>query len=356
LYWNYSLNNGVTWIGADTAFFDTMLGSLVFPNIAPDPTSGDLWVATNYDANGDSSMDIVAFHYVSLSGIWEQEFAAFSPDSHPYALPAVSVDYSGKPGIIFQRNAATDGGMGGLVGGPAGPIGMLLFTQKVTGTWIPPETLQFAPDSQIETAGWPSVGITETDEIYVTFTQDSASAGHQVFYSKIIPDLGIFDIRRRIVSKDDSDSLVGGAFPHMTYNFPVTGPYAGPGICWSVVHINTADLYYRHMPLIESGIEEDKDKIKPSLVSLRISPNPFSTKTEITFSIGQSAEGIEIGIYNVCGRLVKNFSLTTTNSILPTVIAWDGKDNSGDRLPMGVYFTSLKTVEILITKKIILLK
>jgi len=341
LYWNYSTDGGTNWAGEDTAFADTMLGSLILPCIAPDPTSGDVWVATNYDANSDSSMDIVAFHYISSNGVWEKEIAATSPDTFSYTLPAISVDYNAVPGIVFQRNQGSSSNVG--------PYGLLLFTRKVSGVWIEPETLRCSPDPETdETSGWPSVGITETNEIYLTFTQDSSGSGYQVFYSKIVPEQGIYNVPRRIVSVDNNDSLIGGIFPHMTYNFPDTGVYAGPGITWCTLPAGTppAYCYYKHMPLIPNppGVEDNPPKLKNRNLKLIAYPNPFTQKTVLSWEErGEKGEkGITLRIYDASGRLVKSFSLFTPQVSLFSSVTWDGRDDAGNRVKSGVYFIKLK--------------
>ena len=359
------ISGDVLFCNGDTAFVDTMLGSWILPCIAPDPTSGDVWVATDYDANGDSSMDIVAFHYISSSGVWEKEFSAFTPDSHPYALPAISVDYNGIPEIVFLRDASTNGGMNGLDG-----FGLLLFTRKVSGAWIPPETLRCSPDPQTdETSGWPSVGITETNEIYLTFTQDSSGSGFQVFYSKIVPEQGIYNVPRGIVSVDYNDSLLGGIFPHMTYNFPYTGPYAGPGITWCTLSNGAppANCYYKHMPLIPTppGVEEKNTKLEIGKWKLTAQPNPFTQKTVIRYSSSVINDQLlmtndlqcpALRIYDASGRLVKSFSPFALHSSLFSSVIWDGKDNVGNRVKSGVYFLKLKVGEKMLSRKVILLE
>ena len=114
----------------------------------------------------------------------------------------------------------------------------------------------------------------------------------------------------------------------------------------------------------------------PPQVIFRCSPNPFSTTTHISLtlpSIGHSAKGIgqktsaqcqvpsdrediALHIYDISGRLVKSFSLTTNHSALTTAVSWDGRDNAGRRVKSGVYFVSLKAGEKVLTKKLILLE
>jgi hypothetical protein len=100
------------------------------------------------------------------------------------------------------------------------------------------------------------------------------------------------------------------------------------------------------------GIEENKD-INHSSVQLEISPNPFTDRTDITCSIGQSAKSTELRIYDISGKLVKDFSLPIAYSIVPTV-SWYGTDESGELLPSGVYFIQAKGGDLNLTKKVIL--
>lgn len=101
------------------------------------------------------------------------------------------------------------------------------------------------------------------------------------------------------------------------------------------------------------GIEENKD-IKHSSMQLEISPNPFTNKTDITCSMGQSAKSTELRIYDVSGKLVKDFSHFTLDALRPTLLSWYGTDESGELLPSGVYFVQAKGGDLNLTKKVIL--
>lgn len=102
----------------------------------------------------------------------------------------------------------------------------------------------------------------------------------------------------------------------------------------------------------EVGISEQVVE-RPSKLQLTISPNPFRVKTNISFSTGQSAKSVELKIYDATGRLVKEFSLLTTYSLLPTVIPWLGTDEQGKQLPPGIYFIRVGDQ---ITNKVIKIK
>ncbi|UCG91550.1 MAG: hypothetical protein JSV97_10785, partial [candidate division WOR-3 bacterium] len=77
---------------------------------------------------------------------------------------------------------------------------------------------------------------------------------------------------------------------------------------------------------------------------------------EIRFSVGQSAQCIELMIYDITGRLVKNYSVSSLYSLVPSVITWDGRDNSGKSVPNGVYFIKFKAGDYTEIRKLLLLR
>jgi len=88
-------------------------------------------------------------------------------------------------------------------------------------------------------------------------------------------------------------------------------------------------------------------------ITLNVYPNPFSTLTKVSFGIGQSAERIELKIYDASGRLVRGFFQTTAYCLLPTAVCWDGTDGSSRELPSGVYFLRLDAGEQTVTRRVI---
>jgi len=102
-----------------------------------------------------------------------------------------------------------------------------------------------------------------------------------------------------------------------------------------------------------SGSSEDEKDIVP--FSFSALPNPFNTKIRIECSGISGEPKIGLKIYDASGRLVKDFLLPTSNSLLPTVITWDGRDRNGFKLPAGVYYLKLKSGTKHLVKKLILL-
>lgn len=77
-----------------------------------------------------------------------------------------------------------------------------------------------------------------------------------------------------------------------------------------------------------TGVEEHATKTE---AFFSVSPNPFRDKTTITFNGAQNIGPSGIKIYDVTGRLVKDFLFANS-------ITWNGKDAHGNIAAPGVYF------------------
>lgn len=107
-----------------------------------------------------------------------------------------------------------------------------------------------------------------------------------------------------------------------------------------------------HKGLI-TGIAEEAMRTGYVLPLLRVYPNPFSKLTNVSSGKGFSAQGVALKIYDATGRLVRDFSLPTAYSLVPTTVEWDGSDNAGRKLPAGVYFIELTAGDRAVTEKIV---
>ena len=125
------------------------------------------------------------------------------------------------------------------------------------------------------------------------------------------------------------------------------------------------------------GINENESQIAHSTFQLQIHPNPFRQVTEIRIqmqarpasrseagdvrcnpstSLGTGKQDISLKIYDVSGRIVKVFNLTSDLLLPASVISWDGTNDSGQRLPAGVYIIRVYSRDFEKIEKVILLK
>lgn len=90
-------------------------------------------------------------------------------------------------------------------------------------------------------------------------------------------------------------------------------------------------------------------------VDMNLFPNPFTDIININFSLNDP-ENIKLLIYNQTGSLIRDFS-PASDRLYPGKynIIWDGKDNSGNRLPIGIYYCKLVASNWSKTLKAILL-
>jgi hypothetical protein len=73
----------------------------------------------------------------------------------------------------------------------------------------------------------------------------------------------------------------------------------------------------------------------------RVSPNPVRGNATLSFALAQGGP-VELAVYGVDGRLVRSL-LRGTREAGAYQIAWDGRDEAGRTVAMGVYYARLVT-------------
>ncbi|RKU18775.1 hypothetical protein C6503_08965 [Candidatus Poribacteria bacterium] len=76
------------------------------------------------------------------------------------------------------------------------------------------------------------------------------------------------------------------------------------------------------------------------LLSFLNYPNPFPRKTTITCELTAPADAIDVKIYTLSGRLIRELSVPATPGFL--MVEWDGRDADGVEVANGVYYAKLK--------------
>jgi parallel beta-helix repeat protein len=70
-------------------------------------------------------------------------------------------------------------------------------------------------------------------------------------------------------------------------------------------------------------------------------PNPFSTETEIPYKLNKQSDA-SIKIYNILGQEIKTFNIGFQVNGTYSV-RWDGRNNHGNKVNVGIYFYRLQT-------------
>lgn len=99
---------------------------------------------------------------------------------------------------------------------------------------------------------------------------------------------------------------------------------------------------------------EDNFKLTDGIKLSQNYPNPFYSNTNISYQLEKSG-GIILNIYNLCGQLVKKL-VHSRETVGKHSIVWDGRDESGKKVPDGIYFCELITEGKSIVKKMLFLR
>jgi len=100
-------------------------------------------------------------------------------------------------------------------------------------------------------------------------------------------------------------------------------------------------------------IEEHTDT-EPTPLLLMAVPNPFTRKIDIRFGNTQNNPITALRIYDVSGRLIKQFTVESLKDV--QAVTWNGTDNTGKKMPAGIYFIQVMTENTTITRKAIMLR
>lgn len=87
-----------------------------------------------------------------------------------------------------------------------------------------------------------------------------------------------------------------------------------------------------------SPSETEERKLKRVSALLTVSPNPFSGKVTVQYSIPRGQSG-SLKIYNMTGKILRSITLDASNQ----AVVWDGLDTTQQPVPSGFYSVVLVT-------------
>ena len=94
---------------------------------------------------------------------------------------------------------------------------------------------------------------------------------------------------------------------------------------------------------------------EPSLpgISSFIFPNPFNERVRISYELVRSSE-VSISIYNIVGTKIK---ILSDQILSPGEYAndWDGRNETGEKVPAGIYFYTIRAGKSNTCGKIVLM-
>lgn len=160
----------------------------------------------------------------------------------------------------------------------------------------------------------------------------------------------------RWINLDMSSGTLGiGESQEITVNFDTSDIEEETHTCNIVITSDSWDSRTIPITLSPITIGENPDQLPAATLLKQNFPNPFNPETQIPFSISKPAENVTLGIYNLRGQLLKTLM---SSSAQPGnyLLVWDGKDDSGNDVTSGIYFSRLSIDGVSQSKKMILMK
>ncbi len=132
---------------------------------------------------------------------------------------------------------------------------------------------------------------------------------------------------------------------------------------WQDNRLGDYDIFGKVVEWSWTDVEEEPDmeNSPEDFVLYQNYPNPFNPHTTIPFTVHGSRETVDgstpttLKIYNIRGQLVRTLM---NEKMIPGYyeVIWDGKDEKGKDVAIGIYFYRLKTKDYKKTKKMLLLR
>ncbi|MDD2228063.1 MAG: FlgD immunoglobulin-like domain containing protein [Candidatus Cloacimonetes bacterium] len=110
----------------------------------------------------------------------------------------------------------------------------------------------------------------------------------------------------------------------------------------------------RDMEISHDIAQEDNPAVANIVKAVSNYPNPFNPSTTIRYSVPKDG-GVNLFIYNTRGQLVRTLVNERRKKGNYTVI-WNGKDNSGNTVSSGVYFSRILSNGKSRTSKMLMMK
>jgi len=164
--------------------------------------------------------------------------------------------------------------------------------------------------------------------------------GSELSYSTYIGG-GKKDMGRGIAIDNNGSVFIAGTTE--SWDFPVTE---------NAFDKNRKDLFVCKLNIDTVHYTEENN---PRLFLLKQPyPNPFNTSTTISFSLPVSGF-TQLVIYNIAGQKIRELVSETMTAGIYNV-TWDGKDDSGNTVSSGIYFSRLSSGKLVDYNRMLLMK
>ena len=103
-----------------------------------------------------------------------------------------------------------------------------------------------------------------------------------------------------------------------------------------------------------TGVVLTSDAVPMAYDLMQNYPNPFNPSTSIGFTLPEASH-VTLNVYDMAGRLVATLVEGSLDEGVH-MLEWDGLDSAGEMVSAGVYIYALESSDMVMTKKMILMK
>ena len=174
---------------------------------------------------------------------------------------------------------------------------------------------------------------------------DSRSGVRAVYYQLIAENFG----------KIGNNQALTGITPEVMCSPEVAGMNRNGWFVWSDPSQDGFNIYLNQMQYSTTDVDDDNPGLLPDNYLLRQNyPNPFNPSTTIEFSL-PARDRVVIAVYDLLGRRVTTVADQVYSAGVHRV-EWNGRDDSGNDLPSGMYVYRMQTAEKTYSRKMMMLK
>ena len=340
ILWTDSLEIGLGSISYGVAVDGS--NNIVITGYCDDAASRD-WHTVKYDPTGTN---ILWRDTIDVAGDWDTGYAA-------------AIDKNDN--VIVTGSSKTGGNYSDYYTVKYDPDGNLLWSDTVDlGDQDDAHGVATDADNNIVVTGYVR---TPPPTSVKTISLDAISRSYEIelkWSFESSNDVFIYLIKRSVRKKNTYSEIAritgaGSSPSSKNYYYKDRDVKAGVRYYYKlgIVRIDGNTLWYGPVSAMVTGT-------KPFL---SISPNPFTQKTVIRYSLSATNDQLSmtnnlqypaLQIYDASGRLIRSFpsSLFTRRSS----VTWDGRDERGKRVTPGIYFIKLRDKNISETQKLIFAK
>lgn len=170
---------------------------------------------------------------------------------------------------------------------------------------------------------------------------------------------------QRISSYEFNDALKGTGNSSSRHEYQYIDFRLTNGVTYyyKLVDVDIHGNRQTHGPVSASPhpLEKSTDKLPTEFALGQNYPNPFNPSTTIQFEVplfdelSDGATPVDLKVYDVLGYEVKTL-LSENLDTGKYSVQWDGKDNSGNVVPSGVYLYQIRTPDFIESKKMLFTK